>query len=568
MNKIEIEHYFDILNKVIPRISNDSIKTLDEVMSKFHEIFKLLRIARIDAKKTIYGDNKFGIYGMENPIPYTEDEYDPDSAYTVEKVGNNMVFVNYTFYTKKGDSPFTENEKEYLNFVAQLLYLVASNHILNSHVKFSKIHDMRFRDVFNVNYLNIALSKIIEEGRLDDFGIIAFNIHGFSLINKKIGDTAGTNLLGSYYNGITTILGGNDQSEKNGFVSALGGDNGFIVFKKEFKDALVAYLSSTEFNITTDRGNEEYIPIFSHFGINMELEGSDSSRKLLDTVIPPLNIARKTPAVKFIEYDENFKRKYEMSRKVESWYKDALKNEEFIVYYQPKVNLRNYRLSGAEALVRWIHKEIMVYPDQFIPVLENNLSIKYLDLYMLNHVCQHIKEWISAGKEVPQISVNLSRATLGMHNIVDVITTTVDKYGIPRSLIQIELTESASDAENDVLRPLVEGLNKEGISTAVDDFGTGFSSLSLIKELPWDVLKIDRSILQGAQKDGSRDQLMFKAIISMANTMGLECIVEGVETKDDVKILKESGCFMAQGYYFSKPKPKEEFEALLSMAEL
>ena len=186
---------------------------------------------------------------------------------------------------------------------------------------------------------------------------------------------------------------------------------------------------------------------------------------------------------------------------------------------------------------------------------------------MLNHVCADIKRWIAEGKEVPQVSVNLSRATLNMNNLVDIITTTIDKYGIPRRLIQIELTESASDAANEELRPLVEGLNREGISTAVDDFGTGFSSLSLIKELPWDVIKIDKSLLKGAQKDGSRDQLMFKAIIAMANTLGLECIVEGVETKEDVRILKESGCFMAQGYYFSKPKSKEEFESILAKTE-
>ncbi|MEE1181666.1 MAG: EAL domain-containing protein, partial [Treponema sp.] len=227
------------------------------------------------------------------------------------------------------------------------------------------------------------------------------------------------------------------------------------------------------------------------------------------------------------------------------------------------VNPHNYKLKGAEALVRWNHEDAIILPDEFIPVLENNLSIRDLDFYMLNHVCMDIKNWLSAGKDVPKVSVNLSRATLKVMNLVKVITSTIDNYGIPRSLIEIELTESASDASNEDLRPLVTELNREGITTAVDDFGTGFSSLILIKELPWDVLKIDKSLLKGAHKDGSRDQLMFKSIISMAQTLGLECIVEGVETKDDVRILKESGCYNAQGFYFSKPLPKEDFEKLL-----
>ena len=209
----------------------------------------------------------------------------------------------------------------------------------------------------------------------------------------------------------------------------------------------------------------------------------------------------------------------------------------------------------------------MIFPDDFIPILEQNQQIKYLDIYMLNHVCKDIKEWLRQGKEVPQISINLSRASLGIPDLAGFISNTINTYEIPRQLIQIELTESAKDASNEELRPLVEGLNMQGIGTAVDDFGTGYSSLSLIQELPWDVIKIDKHLLRVAQKTGSREQKMFKAIISMANLIGLEPIVEGVESREDIKLLKESGCFLAQGFYFSKPIPKDDFTKLLNKSE-
>lgn len=567
MAEFDTVKFLDTLLGTITTISKSMVIDMGSSTPPVAELCSTVRAARLEVKKDILDENSHGKYGETNPLCFTNENYDPENFYVVQHIGTEFVFADYYFYQYKGDTPFTEEEKKAMTFIAHLIYYVASSSILSRHMKFARDHELRFKNIYNAFFFHITVSKLIAQDRIDDYSVILFNIHGFSQINKKIGDKAGTELIERYHNGIISILGEDQDPDKNGFLSSFGGDTGAIVFKKHLKDELLAYLSSVEFSLITDKGNEEILVLYSHCGLNTDLEGYDSPRKILDSVSLPLNIARKTPGVKCIEYDETFKKKFEMQQKVESWYKDALRDEEFLVYYQPKVELKQYKLFGAEALVRWVHKEIMVYPDQFIPVLENNLSIKYLDLYMLNHVCADIKRWIAEGKEVPQVSVNLSRATLNMNNLVDIITTTIDKYGIPRRLIQIELTESASDAANEELRPLVEGLNREGISTAVDDFGTGFSSLSLIKELPWDVIKIDKSLLKGAQKDGSRDQLMFKAIIAMANTLGLECIVEGVETKEDVRILKESGCFMAQGYYFSKPKSKEEFESILAKTE-
>lgn len=435
--------------------------------------------------------------------------------------------------------------------------------LLLEYIERNKFADSRFPSLHNIAYIHYILTKKLQEKTLDEFYICFFNIHNFSIVNRKIGSDKGTKLLFDFFTGIQTLITDKAIEEEKGEFSITGGDSGIILFHKSDESRLIHYLSSTDFDIEVSPDNIEKVSITCHIGINKNPGILKSDFEILDSVTTALNVARSTEGSTVTVYDETIKNRIEQERLIEVWYKDALKNEEFEVYYQPKVDLHNYKLKGAEALVRWFHDGKMIFPDNFIPLLEKNYSIKYLDLYMLNHVCADVARWLSQGKEPIQISVNLSRASLSIQNIVGIICEIIDKYKVPRSLIQIELTESASITSNAELANVVTGLNHEGISTAMDDFGTGYSSLSLIKELPWDMLKIDKSLLHGAQQKGSRDQSMFKSIISMATDIGLECIVEGVQTRDDIRLLKESNCYLAQGFYFSKPIPKSNFEALL-----
>ncbi len=248
---------------------------------------------------------------------------------------------------------------------------------------------------------------------------------------------------------------------------------------------------------------------------------------------------------------------------VEELFDDAIRNEDFKVFYQPKVNLKTYEPEGAEALCRWIREDEVIAPDDFIPILEQSSKIEKLDFYMLEHVCRDLRKWLDAGKNIIQVSVNLSRINVGQERLIERIIDTVDKYSIPHSYIQIELTETSTDLGFDELRELVLGLRDAGISTAVDDFGTGYSSLKLISELPWNVLKIDKSLLHEAEREGSSEHLMLCHIISMVRDLGMECVVEGVETPEDIKLLKDNNCFMAQGFYFDRPISGEYFEQLL-----
>lgn len=243
-------------------------------------------------------------------------------------------------------------------------------------------------------------------------------------------------------------------------------------------------------------------------------------------------------------------------------FESALAKEEFHVFYQPKVSLHNYKIVGAEALCRWFHNGVVIPPDSFIPALEQTQAICRLDFYMLEHVCRDIRRWIDEGRKCVRVSVNLSRKHKVNDRLISDIIEIIDTYRVPHDLIEIELVESTLEMAFPELREIVLGLKKYGIGTSVDDFGTGYSSLNLIRDLPWEVLKIDKRFVPQNASD-KKQYIMIKHLIAMAQDLGLDCIVEGIETVEQVKILKEYNCYMAQGNFFDKPLPANEFERKL-----
>lgn len=243
-------------------------------------------------------------------------------------------------------------------------------------------------------------------------------------------------------------------------------------------------------------------------------------------------------------------------------FESALKKEEFHVFYQPKVSLHNYQMVGAEALCRWFHNGVVIPPDSFIPALEQGDDICRLDFYMLDHACRDIRHWFDEGRKCVKVSVNLSRKHKVDKKLIYDIVEIIDRHKVPHDLIEIELVESTSDMAFPQLKEIVLGLKKFGIGTSVDDFGTGYSSLNLIRDLPWEVLKIDKRFLPQNTSD-KKQYIMIKHLIAMGQDLGLDCIVEGVETVEQVKILKEYNCYMAQGNFFDKPLPSNEFGSKL-----
>lgn len=281
------------------------------------------------------------------------------------------------------------------------------------------------------------------------------------------------------------------------------------------------------------------------------------------------NLARTECKKRVLEdivfYDEELKNRRVEEKELEYEAKEALENKEFLVYFQPKYEVSTEQIIGAEALVRWNHPvRGVLSPSSFIPVFEFNGFIVDLDLYVLEQVCELISAWLKVGITPVCISVNLSRVHLYEHNLVDQLLAVVNRYNVPPKYIEFELTESAFYEETESLLRIMSEIKNAGFRLSMDDFGSGYSSLNLLRRLPVDVLKLDKVFLEDCDEadDETRGKRIVMHVISMAKDLKMEVLAEGVETKDQKEFLQEARCDMIQGYYFARPMPLKEFELL------
>ncbi len=259
-------------------------------------------------------------------------------------------------------------------------------------------------------------------------------------------------------------------------------------------------------------------------------------------------------------FDEEMNKQHLWEHKVEDEMDLALANNEFQVYLQPKISTKGEQLGGAEALVRWIHPtEGFIPPNRFIPIFEKNGFILKLDDYMLEEIARKQSQWISAGRKVVPISVNISRAHFTREDLADHICKIVDKYNVPHDVIELELTESAFFDDKQVLLNTVKQLREHGFPVSMDDFGAGYSSLNSLKELQIDVLKIDADFFRG-MNSLDRGMLIVSEVIDLAKKLDMKIVAEGIESRDQVDFLIEQECDLIQGYYYAKPMPIDEFE--------
>ena len=421
-----------------------------------------------------------------------------------------------------------------------------------------KIEEFGFSDLDGFhNFRAFARYLDIENSEYRLGGKVAFHIdlHNFTIVNQEIGRENGDLVLRNYYNLLQEAICG------MGIVARLGGDKFIGVFDKGLEERVYEVFSGVP--VAYDEEGRKKIIISAAAGVYvlprpfmMRMYGD-----IMDKIMLAGNIAKNANGGSIVFYDEKMKAEINNIKKVQSSFRQALKKEEFQVYYQPKVDIEKGVLTGAEALCRWIKDGEVIPPMKFIPILEMNTYICDLDFYMLDHVCAHIRKWLDEGRGAVRVSVNFSRKHMVDIDLVDHIIEVIDKHNVPHEYIEIELTETTTDVLFSDLRRIVNGLQEQGVWTAVDDFGVGYSSLNLIREIPWNVLKVDKSIVP--MDDGNSDSVsnkMFGHVISLAGDIGLQCVIEGVETEKQLEILKQNNCRIVQGFYFDKPLPLEEFE--------
>ncbi len=266
-------------------------------------------------------------------------------------------------------------------------------------------------------------------------------------------------------------------------------------------------------------------------------------------------------------YDENERKLLNREKELEMKMERALRNGEFIPYLQPKYELENETVGGAEALVRWLDPvEGMIFPNEFIPLFEKNGFVVELDLYMFEQVCKLIQKWSKMGYRRIPVSVNMSRKHFSVPGFFERYTEILSRYEVPPNTIEIELTESLFYNEMSMLTDLINQIHEAGMLCSIDDFGSGYSSLNMLKEAKVDALKLDRVFFEKADDD-QRGKNIVNSVIHLAQSLNLRTISEGVEVRSQVDYLKEMDCDYIQGYVFARPMPVAEFEKLAFSAK-
>ena len=478
-------------------------------------------------------------------------------AVTVRIVTKINAVVTGTVIMPEDEEPLSPLEYERVDLILKTVLSFVSRVRLQSVVEMLAFHDEK--GIYNIRWLMRYLDETNAEKALGGKCAIHFNLRHFSLVNQEIGERAGDVVIRNYYDGLAALIG------NAGVVCRLGGDNFVAVCEQPQLESVLGYLNGAP--VCYDDASGRRIRVSASAGVYQIPAGfvMQNPGEIMDKIITASQAARSGAKARVTYYDDELRQQRERYMLVQKRFPEALCNEEYHVFYQPKIDLRTGVLAGAEALCRWYRDGQIIPPNEFIPTLEQSSEICKLDFYMLDHVCRDIRRWLDEGRSVVRISVNLSRRHMMNVDLLQNIIDIIDRNHVPHQYIEIELTETTTDVEFRALKRVVSGLQAAGIYTSVDDFGVGYSSLNLIREIPWNVLKIDRSFLPGEfdEPDGSRS-VMFRHVIAMAQELGLACIAEGVESETQIEILKANCCLLAQGFFFDQPLQTEEFERRLS----
>lgn len=261
-------------------------------------------------------------------------------------------------------------------------------------------------------------------------------------------------------------------------------------------------------------------------------------------------------------YDKSMREQLLFEKKIENEISDALSNQELKVYIQPKVEMVSKRIIGGEALIRWQHpKDGFLPPDRFIPVLEKSGNIVEVDTYVWEHVFCALNHWMAAGLEVVPVSVNVSRIHVYQRDFTETLCGLAQKYHVPPKYVTLEVTESVFTDQIKDLYENIKVLQKNGFKFSMDDFGSGYSSLNMLKDEPVDEVKIDRIFLKDFE--GTKSRIVIRNVVNMIKELNLDMVAEGVETEEQASDLMRFGCVKAQGFFYYRPMPLKAFEKLL-----
>ncbi len=417
----------------------------------------------------------------------------------------------------------------------------------------------------NANWFKEQFRSKVPAAASYTYDLVLLNPKKFTLFNDVFGHEAGDLLLRDIYRYIQNML---LQDE---IVARIGNDHFCFLIHHATEENIITKLDyfAENFNHFNDNATHRYIVTFSAGIIAIEnprmgfLPAYD--RALLASSIPGKT---NTKHVQIGFFDDRDRKRLLNEREMESRMADALADGEFVVYFQPKYSLSENRIAGAEALVRWIDPTYGIRsPGEFIPLFEKNGFLLNIDTYIFEQVCRYMHKWIAVGKDPFVISVNLSRTYMDNPVFLGVYSNIVSHYNIPPKFIEFEITETVVYEDTERLINIIQEIHNLGFSCSIDDFGSGYSSLNMLKSIPVDVIKLDKGFFDMTSgvhvgHETERADIVVETIVQLAKRLSMKTVCEGVETQQQLSFLRNLNCDLVQGYVFSKPVPAEKFEEM------
>ena len=407
-----------------------------------------------------------------------------------------------------------------------------------------------------------ALERALRSGR--KLALVMIGLNRFKQINETLGHQTGDQLLRAVADRLGASLRGHDT------VARLRGDTFCCLLTDlaQDHDAHLVISRLLESFATSYEVGEHELFITAKVGISVyPVDGTDPDDLVLKAETA-MNRSKDLADNAYQFYAPEMNANSVERLKLETELRKALSRDEFVVYYQPKIETATGRVVGAEALVRWRHRDLgMISPADFIPIAEETGQILPIGHWVLDHVCAQIRAWADAGQPVVQVAVNLSALQFRQSDLVERVVEVLKTHRIDPALLELELTESAVMHNAEAAAHTLMDLHHQGVRLAVDDFGTGYSSLSYLKKFPLDKLKIDRSFVMDIDANPASAEIV-GAIIAMGHSLNLEIVAEGVENDAQLEVLKGLKCDEIQGFYYSRPIPAETFAGILRLGRL
>ncbi len=442
---------------------------------------------------------------------------------------------------------------------------ITGQHLLDERLHYLAYHD-ETTQMPNRLALEEHLAALFAEKQDSTFAVMALAVDRLELVNETLGGETANHLLETIANHLKDAL-----SCENVFLAHLRADVFCIVMPQAEDDRDVAALAEgllktmkIPFAVGTRR-----LDVSVSMGISLSYRDGDCPESLLMNADAALRRALQTTPGGYRFYVEEMNTRALRVLAYENRLRKGIKNKEFLPFFQPLIDVKSGKIAGMEALVRWQHPRLgLVSPAEFIPVAEEAGLIGELCHQVLMETCLTAKRWLDAGFDPVPLAVNISwRQFAQPERLMMLMSEVLKETGLPPEMLELELTESSVMEEPDSAIRTLNDLRDFGVMASIDDFGTGYSSLSYLKRLPISKLKIDRAFIHEVNEN-ERDAAIVDAIIRLARALGLKTVAEGIETPEQLAYIREQGCDLAQGFYFSKPLPAHEMEKLLEQNRL